>query len=161
MDISVLLFGYIGVFLRAVSTQGVPVLDIPVFLNSTYTFRRQTPVSSFLVLLVFPPLFQCCFDLSFIPSSWSFHTSFHSTIYRYTCLKTTVVTILTVSVRLLSIYRYVHCLYIIRRNCYLVVNSFGLYILYFLVCGSISNRILAIQILVFTTSKSLFSPMCS
>ena len=43
-------------------------VDISVSLNSTYIFCRQTPVSSFLLLLVFCRLFQCCFDLSFTPS---------------------------------------------------------------------------------------------
>ena len=87
-------------------------VDISVCLNSTYIFCRQTPVSSFLLLLVFRPLFQCSFDLSFLPSLWSFHTSFHSTIYRYSSWRRPFVIILTVCVRWLSIYHYVHCLYI-------------------------------------------------
>ena len=50
------------------STQASTALSISVSLNSTYIFCRQTPVSSFLLLLVFRPLFQCSFDLSFLPS---------------------------------------------------------------------------------------------
>ena len=130
----------------------------PCCLNSTYTFRRQTPVSSFLVVLVFRRLFCVCFDLSFIPSLWSFHTSFHSTIYRYTCLKTTVVTILTVSVRLLSIYHYVRCLYITLLSPFIAFVYIFYISLYVRRSQTVSWRF---KSTVFTTLKSLFSQMCS
>ena len=133
-------------------------VDISVCLNSTYIFCRQTPVSSFLLLQVFRRLFQFSFDLSFIPSLWSFHTSFQSTIYRYTCFKTTVVIIVTVSVRLLSIYRYVHCLYItvLSPSIPLVYTFYiSLHVSPFQTVVGDSNP------LFFTTLKSLFSQMCS
>ena len=158
MDITVWAFGYNRVFVRPGSTQGYTRLDITEFWilrTLSVDTPQYPPSSSFWSSVVY---FMFASTSLFIPSLWPFHTSFHSTIYRYTCLKTTVVTILTVSVRLLSIYHYVRCLYITLLSPFIAFVYIFYISFYVRRSQTVSWRF---KSTVFTTSKSLFSQMCS